>query len=516
MGKETIRTYETRSHVEPTIDEALHASALHFAYVQHRLFADIASGKEPHQLKNNYLIRYQITARQFNALKSLVEGKIDSIKKRRATLIIEKKERIDSLEKKIKKLKKRKADPKLIHLKKRRLDKLQKEHHHLKADQATSTIRLCFGSKKLFHAQFALEANNYAHHDDWLKDWKKARSRELFFLGSKDETSGNQSCTATIEKDQTISLRIRLPDALKQQYGKYIIIKNLTFNYGGEHILTALQTKGQAISWRMVHDKKGWRIFASLNIQPTPHTSNKNLGAIGLDINADHLAIVETDHFGNPTLKQTIPIHLNGKNTHQARAIIGDAAAQAIAYAEKKHKPLVVEDLDFQKKKTTLREEHTKTNARKLSSFSYQTIITHLKSNACKKGVLVAQVNPAYTSLIGRTKFAKRYGLTIHQAAALTIGRRYFEYSEKVPSSLGKIPDGKDGHVTLTLPARNRDKHVWTFWSQLNKELSAALKAQFRTAKSRSSSTVKTACETKLPKFAGAIPVRESSELLFC
>ncbi len=487
MTKERTRTYETRIEVETIVDEALHALGEYFSHIKHRLFADIAAGKEANALKNDYLACYQITARQFNALKVLVEGKIDSIKKRQPALILEKKERADSLESKIKRLEKNKADPKIVHYKKRRLNKLKKELHDLEEDRKKGIVRLCFGSKKLFRAQFDLEANGYSNHEEWHKDWQLSRSRELFFLGSKDEASGNQSCTATLEQDQTISLRLRIPDALSERFGKYIFIKDVKFSYGKQEIETALyncaQRKsglGQAISWRLIRDNKSWRAFATMNIELPPCTSNKESGVVGLDINADHLAIVETDRFGNPIHKKTIPFNLSNKNTHQARAIIGDAASQATSYAEKACKPLVIEDLDFQRKKTSLREECSASHARMLSSFSYQMILSHLQSSGSKKGVLVKQVNPAYTSLIGRVKFARRYGLTIHQAAALTIGRRFLGLSEKPPSCPGKIPDGKDGHVTLELPVRNRTKHVWSFWKELNKKLQVALKAHFR------------------------------------
>ena len=109
MGKEITRTYQTRIEVDPTTDEFLHVFGDYFSHVKHRLFADIAAGKEPNALKNDYLACYEITARQFNAIKVLVEGNIDSIKKRQPDLIIEKKDRIDSLASKIKSLVKKKG-----------------------------------------------------------------------------------------------------------------------------------------------------------------------------------------------------------------------------------------------------------------------------------------------------------------------------------------------------------------------------------------------------------------------
>ncbi len=181
------------------------------------------------------------------------------------------------------------------------------------------------------------------------------------------------------------------------------------------------------------------------------------------------------------------------KKLDQAKAIMESAAA--VAFAESKNKPLIIEELDFQKKKATLRESN-RAYARMLSSFSYNSIITHLKSRSSKLGVLIQQVNPAFTSIIGRITYAKRYGLSTHLAAALVIGRRYLRFSEKVPSNLSEIPDGKDGHVTLPAPVRKRDKHVWSIWSLLSKKLRTALAAHFRTAESRSKSSQKPAFET--------------------
>jgi IS605 OrfB family transposase len=519
MKKENIRTFESRKPFESLSDEVLNSFADLFSYLQHRLFADIASGKKPGELKNDYLACYDITARQFNSLRVLIEGKISSIQKRLPDLITEKRERVTSLAKTIKRLIKTKADANLIHQKKRRLCILEHQLTQLIEDHKNGTVHCCFGGKKLFNAQFNLEENDYSSHEEWLEDWRKARTNEIFFLGSKDETAGNQTCTATLQPDQTIELRIRLPNALKK-YGKYLVISGINFKYGKEELHSLLNSETtQAITWRFKRDEKGWRIFATFDIQPAVCTSKQNIGVIGLDINVNHLALVETDRFGNPISKKVVPYNLYGKNSDQAKAIIGKATAFAVAFAESKNKPLIFEELNFQKKKSELREGNRASYARMLSSFSYGSIISHLKSRALKKGVLAEQVNPAYTSIIGRIKFAKRLGLSIHQAAALTIGRRYLRFSEKAPSTFSEIPDGKDSHVTLSPPVRKRNEHVWKVWSRLSKKLRTALAAHFRTSpntKGRSKSSLKPAFETEpLSDVVGETPTRESSELLF-
>ena len=50
----------------------------------------------------------------------------------------------------------------------------------------------------------------------------------------------------------------------------------------------------QAISYRFVRDTKGWRVFASFDVAAPAQASNRRHGALGVDMNADHLAVSET------------------------------------------------------------------------------------------------------------------------------------------------------------------------------------------------------------------------------
>ena len=59
----------------------------------------------------------------------------------------------------------------------------------LEADIAAGRVRLCFGSKRLWRKRHHLEQNGYANHEEWLQDWRDARSNEFFVLGSRDETA---------------------------------------------------------------------------------------------------------------------------------------------------------------------------------------------------------------------------------------------------------------------------------------------------------------------------------------
>ena len=96
-----------------------------------------------------------------------------------------------------------------------------------------------------------------------------------------------------------------------------------------------------------------------------------------------------------------------------------------VAYAREVGKPIAIERLDFRRKKAAL-EGESRRYSRMLSSFSYGKIKSCFLSRGRRQGVEVHQVNPAFSSIIGRVKFMERYGLSVHQAAALVLARRLF------------------------------------------------------------------------------------------
>ena len=504
----TTFTYQARLNLTPEQDEILESYANLMSKIERKLFSEIMAGKKSSDMKSIFLKHFGITARQFNACRIQLEGKMASIKERQEGLIEGTTLSIKNLEKKIKQLEKNKTKKLLIHQKKRRLCHLKNKLKNQIEDQKSGRIRLCFGSKKLFHAQYALEANGFKSHQEWQNEWRRSRNDSFFLVGSKDEISGNQSCTATLQENG-IKLRIRLPDVL--QCGKYLEINQIIFKYGHKAIEESLyncnernallknnnpsyKEFGQALSYRFKRDEKGWRIFVSTDLKKLPTITLEHTGAIGIDINANHIALTETDRFGNPVKSKVLALNCYGKNKDQSQALIGDKVVEIVNWAIESKKPLVIEKLNFQNKKTELKESGNPKYARMLSSLAYSTFIKTIKSRAWRFGVKVIEVNPAYTSLIGRIKFAKLYGLSIHQAAALCIARRNQKASERVPSRMDKIPDGKGGHVALPPPVRKRGKHVWTQWRQIHKKFSVVLAAHFRVKKKRSSSRPTPAC----------------------
>src|SRR4030065_2888437 len=93
------------------------------------------------------------------------------------------------------------------------------------------------------------------------------------------------------------------------------------------------------------------------------------------------------------------------------------------------------------------------------------------------------------TSIIGKVKFETRYGISGHQAAALTIARRFLGCSEKLPRHSVKIYNGKADPVTFFPPVRNRKKHEWSDWGKIRGILLAKFSPYFRGARAGPSSS---------------------------
>ncbi|BDG61684.1 IS200/IS605 family accessory protein TnpB-related protein [Caldinitratiruptor microaerophilus] len=425
-------TFQTRLR-----DEALYplldAIAALYQRLQRRLFVDLYVRRRPvEECKREYIARHGLTARQFNAITYELKGKVRAAEETRQQRSRTLQGQIEATEKAIRKLQRedaalakgsgqaRKLPPHerverrqrvrfRLHQKNRRLAMLRARLEAAENHQGPSS--LCFGSRKLFRAQFHLAENGYASHDEWLQAWREARSDSFFCLGSKDETGGNQTCTLLPGG----TLRLRVPNALAGEYGTHVLIRGVRFAYG-QDVLGAALAAGQAISYRFVRKDGTWYLHATTERMPAPAVTHRQAGAVGVDLNPGLVAVAEIDRSGNPVGTRHIPVPIQGRRKEQVLATLGEAVADVVAWAKAAGKPVVVERLDFRAKKARLREVSDR-HARRLSHFAYASFHALLIARAEREGVEVITVNPAFTSVIG--KFMARYGLSPHAAAAV-------------------------------------------------------------------------------------------------
>jgi len=236
---------------------------------------------------------------------------------------------------------------------------------------------------------------------------------------------------------------------------------------------------------------------------PTPRIVTKPVsqGAIGIDCNPDGLAVVETNaqgqlvhhHYEN---EQRIRFARSEKRTYDIRLL----AAQVVLFAFLTRKPLVLEQLSFRAGK----QKGPKFNRMK-HNFLHKQMLDAIRSRATKMGVEVMDVNPAFTSILGKLKYQDMYSLNVHTAAALVIARRGqgFLESQRFTDKL----TGRGGS-RINLEGRSR-KHTLRpkAWSWLRDEF-------LKPKNSRPHRAATSSCnDTGMRSNLGEIPKDESSTI---
>ncbi|PEI42103.1 transposase [Bacillus pseudomycoides] len=314
-----------------------------------------------------------------------------------------------------------------------------------------------FGSKKLFRSQFTTR-EFVRNHDKWKTFFSRSRNKQLILSGRKDAKHGNfvfQYVPETKGLWMTTSS------------GKTLMFPAVTFPYGQEIIeeviITQLQCEnkkkhGKPITWSVEDYGEYYIVKCLVDVPENPHTNySKSDGVIGLDCNLEHFAWANVTKDGNYKGSGSLGFSIMGKSTGQITKIIEVEAIRLVDLAERYNKPIVIEKLDTTQSKTGNRYGNKHAN-RMRSMFAYEKMTSAILNRADKRGVAVFQVNPAYTSISGKMKYMRKFGISIHQSAAFTIGRRGLGYKEKVP-----------GVLQPYIP--KKDAHHWSHWHQLNNRL---------------------------------------------
>ena len=383
-----------------------------------------------------------------------------------------------------------------LHQHRRRIGILEAKHGRA-VDRSTSDS-VCFGSRKLFKAQHNLASNGFRSHDEWREAWRGARNSTFMIVGSAAKSSGNQFARLTSLEDARFDLELRLPEALSHLAQETVKItgtsvhvvrfSGLRFHHRADELAAAL-TRGVPIAIRFHRDGTGWRIMPGFKAEVPEAVADFSCGSVGVDLNAGFVSVARVDRHGNVIDAFDLPMVTCGKSQGQSQDIVRKVALQVVRYAAEHRLPVVSEKLDFSRKKRSLKDDGEARRARMLSSFAYSSLEAALASAAARHGINHRRVNPAYTSIIGRVKFARRYGLSTHQSAALAIARRAMQLDEKPPLSLKEsrsvsVSLNDAHHVALELPARKdagvQDagaRHVWSDWNEVGKAFRGALAA---------------------------------------
>lgn len=156
-----------------------------------------------------------------------------------------------------------------------------------------------------------------------------------------------------------------------------------------------------------------------------------------------------------------------------SRLALRDIAAQIVCLAESLKCAIGLENLDFSKKKTSLRNSSSKKYNRMLSGLAYDGLRCAIVSRAEKFGVQIIFINPALTSVISCLKYQQIYGLNSAFSAAMVIDRKALGLKERIPQFLRK-------QVSLPVDRLKAGGGDWWKVNKLLRECKISRHAQFR------------------------------------
>ena len=207
--------------------------------------------------------------------------------------------------------------------------------------------------------------------------------------------------------------------------------------------------------------------------------TDRRRGAIGVDLNADHLAVAETDASGNWLNAWQVPLVTYGKSTHQTEALIGNAVAGVVEYARDVGKPVVIERLDFRP------EEGCPGGG--VPQVQPDVVELQLRQG---QGLFPVPWLPSGSGgTSGQPGFqlgdwpGQVHGTIRAQCSSggcPGAGPSFNSVAQSTFHAGGLAPVGNGVHVAFTVPARKRVKHVWTYWGAITRQLRPALATQYR------------------------------------
>lgn len=315
---------------------------------------------------------------------------------------------------------------KLVAMKKR-LDRRINALPNIEQQIKTKKLSLCFGSKALFARQ-RLERD----HLSWYKDFIEARDSFIYYVGRREETSCNQQCQLIYDKKHN-SFKIRL----RKEYGyqannrdKYAY-GECYFRYGNKEIQEALFLKNSPISYRILKKDSRYFLQATITIEKDDVPQEDKI--IGVDFNKGFVALSEVKEDGN--LINTDKIYYRFRKGDKSKNDLRTLASEIVKCCVAQGTSLAIEGLNFAEKKARAKKhKQNKKYNEMLHSLAYSSFSEFIKRACFKHNIHLREVNPAYTSIIGKEKYSEIKKLNVHVAASYVIGRRGLGFIDNIPA----------------------------------------------------------------------------------
>lgn len=288
---------------------------------------------------------------------------------------------------------------------------------------------ICFGSKKLFNAQYHLKENNLPSRRHWLEKFRKERDKNIFYVGRAAEKQGNQQFQITPIENTNNEYQIKVRNIdMSDTENKYFYGKiKIRYKFFNKYLKEILTNKIKLpISYRVVFKNNKISIKIMFEYKKLDNNfiyTSKFNGVVGLDYNDKFIQAAETDKNGNLINLKRIDLNYHGTG-NKADNEIKQKISTIIKCCQKLGKSLIIEDLNFNKTKSSIfKKAKDKKYHKMIHDFDYSRYKSSIENCGFKNNVDIIKINPAYTSIIGDEKYNNRMKLNRHQGAAFVIAR---------------------------------------------------------------------------------------------
>ncbi len=350
-----------------------------------------------------------------------------------------------------------------VHGRKARVKKLAAKLDELKIHQNNGNIpKVIFGGRSLWKRVCKGRATR--------GEWRQARQDRLYSRG--DETKGGNPnlkiswhngeffLSATIshlsERKGTDSKGRPLMTRAPKVKGKLWL--------PGKHRQKVLELllSGAPHTVELIKGRDNrYRVHITFTVAAPDIVTNPNRGYLGMDTNPDGVALANVGYTGQPEPwpdgfdvpypkalhkfagEFQVTVHPNGflyikvselaySRGFRRTYLTGVLAKVVVDIAKSLGKPIALESLDFGKDRLDTNKKFN----RMAANFPFKKMVEAVIRKAFKDGVGAEQVWPAHTSTIGYWKYMRRYGITVHHAAAHTVARRAMGFRERITNEL--------------------------------------------------------------------------------
>ena len=373
---------------------------------------------------------FNLTSRAIDAILSNMLGRYEAIKELKEFERKSLERKISTLEKELTKLKDERTLQRVnlnnnlkdfnfvkyknlkikIYWKQNRLNTKKQKLKNLEKEIETGKYKVCFGTKKLLQKDY--------------KEFIEKRDSEIYFLGR----AGDNACNLNFQVEYSSKINqfyFRIRKEIDLDNDKFVYGQ---FNFNNKDytnlLKNLLRTKESALTYRIKfkNNKVLLQIIYNFEHNKDLCVTRDSYGVVGVDFNKGFVSVSETDKYGN--LINTFNIDYQYSKGNQTTNDFQNIATRLKDYCLNTGKDLVIEKLDFTKKKDNLISKRGKKYNEMLSSLAYSKFDSIISSKCAKNRIFLHKVNPAWTSWIAKQKYCPKMKLNIHSGASYVIARR--------------------------------------------------------------------------------------------